>query len=758
MGEPARHTGSPRRSGRDPRRAARLGRLALSGALALLGAAATTAPALAGPLGRPAFATVSTEFPVSVSITGLTNANGTLTATGQVTNGGSGTIAHPHAGIKLGGKQNTRSNIANVMSRSDPTDADGTELKSPQQQLGELPAGGTAKFELKVAESDLKLDHNGVYELSVDVEDDSENVLGIARTLLPSFPDSKGTSPTLVGTVWPLTHAPELVAQTTEDLTPVLRDDTLAKELAPDGRLGRLVTIGKTVQSLTWAIDPDLLDTVFAMTKPYRVQLPGHEGETARADNTKAGTGRDVATAWLAALQQAVTQNNDEVIALPYADPDLASLAHNGSGLAGVDTALGRARAAGTLTVEGRLSVDVKDNFAWPYQGYLDQPTAAVAQKLGASVLLVNGAAMPERTSLPFTPSAARQIANGQTAVVADSTVSGLFQSDLNTQQLQTQATQRFLAETLAITLQQPNVQRTLLVLPPRDMTADTAQTLAASIKSARDDGKWISTTTVSSIAAYPADPKAATAVPSASSYPENLKSSELTAGELGDVSGMQQGVDRLLRILTNAQRVNGPFNAAMDRSMSTAWRSQQQAGQKFRGNAQSYLNQLSNAVAIQPKSQITTMPGNSGLLQVSVKNGLTQTVTNLQLRLTSKQPNRLRVVNEAVTVQLDPGHSATLVFGAQAAATGTTQMTAQLLTMGPDSAPYGPEMTFKVQVTNVPSGVWWVVGAGGVLVLLAGVRIYLKRKTRTGEDEDPDAPLAQPEGTDEADGGATQP
>nr|WP_051966829.1 DUF6049 family protein [Kitasatospora mediocidica] len=677
---------------------------------------------------------------------------GQLTITGQVTNTGSGTISHPHAGLELGSHDkplSTRSDIAALFARTTPTSADGKELTDPApNQLSDLGPGATAPFSFQVQMADLKLDKSGVYELAVDVQDDNDRVVGIGRTVLPYFADPKDAQPTQVATLWPLTHAPELVAQTTDtDQTPVLRDDTLATDLGPSGRLGQLVTTGAKINSLTWVIDPELLDTVFAMTKPYRVQLAGHGGEPAKADNTKAGTGTAVATAWLAALRAAVAANGSQVVALPYGDPDLASIAHNGSGLVGLDTVTGKARTAGKVTVEGRLSTDVTDNVAWPYQGVLDQPTAATAKQLGGTTVLVNSSSMPE--SLAYTPNAARPIGNGQTGVVADSTVAALFQGDLNSPLSQAEAQRRFLAETLAVTLQQPSVPRTMLVMPPRDLTVGSAQALADSLAAAQA-GKWTTPATLDAVTAAAADSRATTSVPAADTYPGDLRATELSTKDLATVAQMQQDVDRLVRILTLPQRVSSPFSAAMLRSLSTEWRTQQKAGQDFRTNVTAYLAQLTTAVAIAPKSSVVTLAGDSGLLQVSVKNDLTQTVLNLELRLTSSQPNRLNV-SQPGSIVLGAGQSASLRFTARAKGNGVVPMTAQLWTVGPDAQPYGPEVQFKVDVTHVPSGVWWVVGAGVLLVLLAGLRIYLKRKKGLVAAGDPDAPLAVGEGEDDA-------
>ncbi|MFE0459917.1 DUF6049 family protein [Kitasatospora sp. NPDC058965] len=766
MGEPARHTEGPRRAYPAPRRGRSLVRRLpglAAGALALVGVVtATTPPAQA----VPGFANVSPEYPVAVTITSVNQSapgsNGTVQVTGTVTNTGQAALKSPTVGLAFGrGSQplQTRSGIAQLLSRTDPVGADGTKLQAnATKTLNDLPAGGSAAFDpITVPLADLKLDGNGVYELAVEVQaatqdDESVHPVGIARTLLPYFPDGNGVQPTKVATLWPLTHAPELVAQsgsgTEGDDAPVLRDDSLAADLAPTGRLGQLLTLGQDMPSVTWVVDPDLLDAVFAMTKAYRVQVPGHGGDPAKDSTTVAGTGQAVANDWLTKLRAAVTKNNAEVVSLPYADPDLASIAHNGSGTAGLDTA----RQAGRLTVEGRLSIDPKDGVAWPYQGYLDQATAQTAQQLGAGELLVNSASVPDQ--LPYTASAARQLSTGQTAVVADSTIAGLLQSDLTTSDAQTQATQRLLAETLAITLQQPGQQRTLLVMPPRTLTAATAKVLKGALATAQG-GHWIEPHTLDEVAGAPADKGVGTTIANPGAYPADLRGSELPATAFQSVAAMQRDVDLMLRILTVPARVSSPFGAALARSVSTAWRGNPAGAATYRDNTGKYLAQLKGAVLIPPKSNSLTLAGDSGLIQVSVRNDLHQPVVNLELRLTSSQPNRLRVTSRH-SIELPGGQSTSPRFQAQAVGNGSVQMTAQLWTVGPDAQPYGDPVGFTVEVSQVPSGVWWVVGAGALLVLVAGGRFMLARRKHRGEPvEDPDAPLVDPQDPDAPDAAA---
>ncbi|MFJ7273427.1 DUF6049 family protein [Kitasatospora sp. NPDC098663] len=791
MSEPARHSGlgaEPRpgrterpveghRTGRRAERAARRLAAACGAALALFSAVAPAAALPAGGGIRPtADNGVSAEYPVEMTIETVApqvaSPNGIVKITGHVTNTGKAAVKNAHAAVRkpLSSKPlQRRSDLSLVATRSGPSSYDGVELDSPQYALPELGPGQNQPYTLSVSVSDLGLSDSGVYELAVDAwgstaDNQRDRPLGIARTFLPYNPGGAEAQPGKVTTLWPLVHAPVLAAQTYSDNdqpVPVLRDDSLTAEFSPGGRLYELVDTGAKMTGLTWVVDPDLLDTAFAMTRPYRVQKPGQDvGKPAKDDNTVPGTGQAAATAWLDKLRAAVAKPGGQVVSLPYADPDLASIAHNGADLTGMATALGKAATAGRLTVEGRLSVDTRSDVAWPYQGYLDQQIAGIAQQAGDGLVLVNGASMPEPDAMNYTPTAVRPIGNGQNAVVADETVSSLFQTDLASPQAQTRANQRFLAETYTITHEQPQNQRGLLVMPPRDLTASTAKVLADALQTASDN-KWLTPVKLDTLAQASPDPKANTAVPAAADYPAQVRASELSAAELSSTDEIQQNLDTLMRVLTLPQRVRGPFSAAMVRSLSTEWRTNAAAGSTYRADVAKYLDELTGAVRV-PKKNVVTFAGNTGLLQVSVRNDLTQTVTNLKLVLTSTQPNRLRVGKEEELV-IPASQSVTLRFNAEAHNNGPVNMTAQLWTTGPNPQKYGEPQQFRVDVTSVTNGVLYVFAAAAALLLLAALRFVRQRKRRAGQphadgDQPVDGPAAsgaQDPAADEARDGA---
>ena len=125
--------------------------------------------------------------------------------------------------------------------------------------------------------------------------------------------------PTGFSWVWPLVDVPVRLADGT------FANDSLAAAIAPGGRLDRLLQSGAALSegaAVTWAIDPDLVETIADMgdDNGYQVVTPDN--------GTVPGGGGDLARAWLERLRIATA--GEDVLPLPYADPDLVALTHNG--------------------------------------------------------------------------------------------------------------------------------------------------------------------------------------------------------------------------------------------------------------------------------------------------------------------------------------------------------------------------------------------------------------------------------------------
>jgi hypothetical protein len=685
----------------------------------------------------------------------------TVTVAGTLVNNAKVTITKAHMGLRVGpgGPLPSRSAMKSAAARSGYVSAeDGDEIADHTVTLPDIPAGGIASFSVKVPVSALSLGSTGVYQLGVALEgwtsvEPWEHVLGIKRTFLPWYADGESAKPTQLTYLWPLTDRPHIAARGDADSQqdPIFLDDDLVSELAPGGRLQVMVDLAKDLP-VTWVIDPDLLATVEAMTKGYRVAGPG--GDVTR---TTPGTGADVARQWLNALKSAVV--GDQVVALPFGDTDLASLAHRGLHLSGATARLKTATELGRITVDTIAGVHSTSDVAWPVDGALDPSIVTVARNGGARRIIARSDTFPEN-SLQYTPTAARPIGGGTTAVVSDAALSTAFTGDMVYAQNADLAVQSFVAQTLMITMQAPDKQRTLAVVPQRRPTVAQAQAMAEAIRDV-DRSPWAQTVAFDTAAKAHPDPHVSHRVAPASAYPKALRKQELPVDTFPQLGETQGRLNEFVVILTIKDRVTVPFRNAMLRAVSTGWRPDPQnaagaggapAAKSYLDSIGTYLTELIGAVHILRKTDLT-LSGRSGTIPVTVKNELSQPVTGLFLRLSSDQNIRLEIKNEQQPITIGAGHTRTLKFQTTASANGKVGISAGLYTQ--DGKIYGESIKFEVKITKVTDLVMLIIAAGLLLLVLAGVRIYRQRKRQAagggggdGSEDDGDT------GGNDSDGG----
>lgn len=648
----------------------------------------------------------------------------TITISGTVINEGKQTITDAHVDLRVGQKLTARTAIDRAAERTgyDPG-LDGAEIDDTYSvEIPRLASGISHDFRLSVPADELDLDEDGgVYQLGVSLSGQTANlpydhVLGIERTFLPWQPEAPEKK-TRLTYLWPLISSTHLTSETGSDeqQTPVFEDESLAAELSTGGRLDELVSLGKELP-VTWVIDPDLLATVDAMTRNYEVK---------KGSTTVPGKNQAVAKRWLSDLEAAVQDR--KVVALPFADPDLASLAHRGKTVSGSLSHLQPATEVAATTVETILHVKASTDFAWPVEGAIDSSIVDVATSAGAHNVIARSDSLQD--NLVYTPTAARPIGGGTTAVVADSRLSKAFRGDMTRSETSTLAVQEFLAQSLAVTHQAPDKQRSIVVAPQRVPTAAQAQSMARALQ-ALGNQRWTQPLDLVAAADAKPDPDANTTVPAASQYPGKLRKQELPVEAFQDVRGTQETLDMFEGILTQADRVNTPFGRAIDRELSASWRGNPMAAEQYRSGVRSYLRDLTEEVQLIEKSDVT-LSGRSATIPVTVQNELVQGIDHLVLRLTSHNPTRLNLDGDkGVTeqqVRIDGGHSQTVKFPASANANGQVQMTAQLYTQ--DGQLYGKAMNFTVKVSEITPTVMLVIAGGVLLLVLAGIRMYTQRK-----------------------------
>jgi hypothetical protein len=710
---------------------------------------------LAGPAAPSAQAAGAAKAPtgsrtVAVSLNTLSPSapaeGDTLSVSGTLTNKGKKTVTDAEVDLRVGPRLSGRAAIDEAAERtgylpgSDPAKLGG----SYTVKIAELATGVSQDFALSVPVDKLGLDDAGVYQLGVSITGKTadhayDQVLGIQRTFLPWQPEDTD-SKTKLTFLWPLIASAHVTAETGSDeqQTPVFADDRLALELAPGGRLEQMVTLGRQLP-VTWVIDPDLLASVDAMTRNYRVRIDG---------TTVAGTNQTIAKNWLTALEAAV--KDGKVVALPFADPDLASIAHRGKNVSGTLSHLQTATEAAGTTVETVLHVKPSTDFAWPVDGAIDPSVVDVATSAGASKVISRSDSLKETGGLPYTPTAARPIGGGTTAVVSDFRLSTAFTGDMAKAGDSTLAVQKFLAQTLALTEQAPDNERSIVVAPQRAITAAQAQTMARSLQALSAE-RWTQPLDLTAAAEQKPDAKATTKVPRASQYPKKLRRQELPTQAFQDIRTTHDSLESFQVILTQPDRVVTPFGNAVNRAVSASWRGRPLEAQQYRDAVRTYLQGLTNEVQLIAKSDVT-LSGRSATIPVTVQNKLVQGVDHLVLRLTSGNATRLKL-NDGGAVAEQPvkiagGHSQSVKFDASANANGQAQVTARLFTA--DGAPYGEEMTFTVKVSEVTPTVLLVIAGGLLLLVLAGIRMYAHRKRATaggavenngGEPEQPSDP-----------------
>jgi len=644
----------------------------------------------------------------------------TLTVSGTVLNKGKQAVTAAHVDLRVGQRLTTRSGIDDVAARTDyVSGADGTEIGGKYvEKFPKIAPGVAQPFTISVPVDELDLGQDGVYQIGVSLSGETaaepyEQVLGIQRTFLPWQPEEADTR-TRTTYLWPLISTVHMTAETGpgEQQTPVFLNEDLTEEISPGGRLEQMVSLGKDLD-ITWVIDPDLLASVDAMIGSYGIH---------NADGTSTpGTGQAVAKHWLAELQDAVV--GKEVVALPFADPDLASIAHKGKNVTGILNHLKNATDVAASTVATILHTTPSTDFAWPASGAVDPSIIKIATSAGADKVIVRSDSLKETGDLPYTPSAARPVGGGTTAVVADMRLSTAFQGDMTNAGSSTLSVQKFLAQSLTATLQTKK-QRTVVVAPQRMPSASQAQTMAEAITDLQNSN-WSQPQDLTATADTKPDPGANTKVPS---YPAALRKQELPESAFTDIATTQETLDKFKIILTDKTRVETPFGRAINREMSTSWRGSS-AAKGFRDGVASYLDKLTQQVKLIYKSE-TKLSGGSATIPVTVQNNLVQPVDNLVLRVTSKNPTRLKIGNDDYqeqSVAVSGGHSQSVKFTTSSNANGPITVTAQLYTK--DGQEYGDAVSFEVRVTEFTAMAMLVIGGGFLLLVLAGLRMYTQRK-----------------------------
>ncbi|QRP46080.1 DUF6049 family protein [Amycolatopsis sp. FDAARGOS 1241] len=322
----------------------------------------------------------------------ITGSAKTLTVSGTVTNIGDRRIARPQVRLQVGERLTSDRELKGVLAGEPIQDNPLTDFTTLTESL---EPGQSARLDVTVPLTGQRagqLSRTGVYPMLVNVNGTPEfggpARLAAVSLLMPVLsgparsetPSGKRAD---VSVLWPITDSAPHVLSAPYGGPLTLTDDTLATELDVNGRLYSLVAAARAAEqsnqrvadSLCFAVDPDLLRTVDAMTRGYVVAGAPGKGTQAAKD-------------WMIALQQLV--NGHCVIALPFADADLTTLGKVRSASGTPDSGLLSTALSGEATIHRLLGTDPRKGVLWP-GGTPDDQALTAMSAAGVHTVLTDG-------------------------------------------------------------------------------------------------------------------------------------------------------------------------------------------------------------------------------------------------------------------------------------------------------------------------------------------------------------------------------
>lgn len=585
-----------------------------------------------------------------------------------------------------------------------------------------LAPGLRAPFSITVPLDDLGLSASRPEVLVLGVESiadvPEDGVLarqaGYTRTFLPWFPDPNQVDPTRVTMLFPLSTAPA------REGSGVFLDDHLGTEVAPGGRLARLLDAAAAApEAVAWVVDPALLGSLQDMADGYEVRT-GDGG-------TAAGEHSGDASAWLTRLTGLVADGR--VTASAYALPDVVAL-HR----AGLDLDIALATTSASDLPEQVLGVPVDQGLAWPIGALADDGTLDALRAAGARAVVLSAASFPPDPAVAYTPSGSIDLAAGGSplrAVLADPDVSRLAASPRRTPAaglVDTVVRRQTAIATIAMTtLELPTTARSLIVAPDLWWRVDGSSTrdLIATLES-----PWSTAQPLGTLLATPASD-----VPRArADYPASAQAAELSQAYLALVQAAREDLAALRSVAPDdGTDATTGLETALTRAESGAWRRDRLGGRELLDTVTSTIEEQTSAVQVLSRAPVT-LPGETGVIPVTVANDLDRPA-RVGLRLVGTPGVRFEAADvEPVTIA--PGQKQT--FEVTATVRGTGPVPVEISLLSPDGEVFGNPATTEVRsaaYARAAQGV--VLGLFGILVLLLGAnavrRIRTSRAAKAG-------------------------
>ena len=767
--------------------------LSPTGLTAAAAATDVAAPAAAAgtpsPRGAAAPDPADPAGPVSVEVTDLlprapASPEEPLQVTGVVVNRGTEPVEDLEVRLAVGAVLRSRSALA--LAEEDRRPA---VPRGPEASLGldRLAPGSSTSFDLRMPVGALGLTRLGVYPLQVVAAGRlgagrRSTEVGVASTFVPWFPTGP-PAPSRLAFLWPLVDEP---ARAPDD---AFLDAALPASLAPSspggdaGRLAALLEAARTGAPgacdpepaappgtapgesdevdpapcrrdpvpLTFAVDPALVEAVAALAGEHAVRTD----DGARPAPPSADAAR-----WLTELRDAVAGAppapgrpalpGGDLLALPYADPDVVAVSRQRSGLSDDVEQL---RLLGRRVAADLVGVEPTDDLVWPSAGRLSSGALDAVLGGGARAVVLDEQALPPlRFDLPRTPGARTELSSASagrvTGLVVDDGLSRLLAASPEepTWQGARLAEQRWLAETAILAAERPGESRTFVVAPPRRGSV-VPEVAAAAL---HDAGRlpWLCPVPLSDVVdgteRCPRTPPVDDAEPVSEERGDlapaegeqrngtGAETGELPAAYLEEVAevrarGNQLTDEVLVAGSDAAAEVKARFLRARGRAESSAWRGDPAGGRQMLTLLRDDVDAYRAQVRLDTSGEVV-FTADTGVIDVSITNALDQPVTlavqlndPIEARLTSTD-TELRTIGPSAVVPVR--------LRVEARTGGQFVVRATLLDRA--GQPFGEPEELIVRSTGFGRLALAITGIGaGVLLVAAGVRIVRRALRR---------------------------
>jgi hypothetical protein len=687
--------------------------------------------------------------PLRVSIETLTPGTvprrGPVTLTGRIFNRSEDTWSDLNVYLLTSAAPlRTRAELADAAA-SDADSEVGDRLAQEGQftEVGDLAPGAAVSYRLSVPRADLTITGRpgvywvGVHVLGASTEGRDLRADGRARTFMPLLP-APGTAAAVTTRTRLALLVPVKKPVQRGSAGRVVDTGSWADTLGPDGRLDRLLSLtARARRPVTMVVDPAVLDAVQSLGRGNPTADPapgagadpgasptprptggagGAEGSPAagtstpsveasggEADETSAARTTRRARSWLAEIRRQAPTHT--VATVPYGDLDVAAALQGGMGSV---YRLGTTLSSQVLTGLGmQPATPVVD----PPTGYL--PEAALRRLDPGTTVVLRDEAVPGAAG-----SAVRR-SGGPTVVLTD-TAAEQGGPQPNSQFAALAVRQRLLGEA-ALHALSPDRDEPLVVSLPDYWNPGESWNTARFFGGL--DTSWLTMVDLPTVAAAAAPAGPGDAV----SYPEEDRRARLPQANLQATRSLVTTAGVFDRLLTAPDPVDQPLQRIAMLASSSAARANPDLAVRLAGGTTAYVRSQMAQVRVEGP-QFVMMSGESGPIQVTLVNGLPQSVTvGVTVSTPGSAPGAVRI-DDVEPVTLGAGQRTSVRLQARSDDIGVHAVS--LTPTDGGGVPLGTSTQLSIRTSNVSTVIWVIMAVGGGLLFLA-IAIRLLRRVR---------------------------